>query len=116
MIKNHLNIKLLRNVLRQVLRAIDRSVLPSRATEGEHKICKLALYVALHVSIRKGIYIIQKLKHSAICLKKIHNLLIRANKVLVVVIFAWVLNCPAIKYIASSISRCVLRDALLVGK
>lgn len=51
MIKNHLNIKLLRNVLRQVLRAIDRAVLPSGATEGEHKICKLALYVALHVSI-----------------------------------------------------------------
>src|SRR5574344_1152839 len=100
----------------QVLRTIDRAMLPPCTAEREHQIGKFPLDVSLNMGIGKVIYIFQKLRNTTILFEEILYLLVKSGKMEKMLILSGIVNPPAIENISTSIPCNVVRDPFLVGE
>lgn len=107
------NIVLLLEMLRQMLCAINRTVLSSGTTKRYLEVRKITFDEALRMMIDKLINRLQEREYLTVFLKKINHRLIQSCEGLIFIVLTGIMRRTAIKDITASIARIVGRDSLL---
>ena len=79
-------------MFRQMLGAIDGTMLPSGTTEGYLQMSKIALYKSLHMMVNELIHGVQEGQYLAVLLEKVNDRLIQTRQLLVLVILTRVMG------------------------
>ena len=103
-------------VLREVLGAIDRTVLTASTAESHLEVGEVALDKALHVMVDKGIDRVEEGEYLAVLLKEVDDGLVQAGKGLVLLVFAGVVSSTAVEDIPAAVAGGIFRSSLLKGE
>ena len=112
----HLDTVFLMEMFCQMLCCINRTVLPARATEGDHQICESAIQIPFYGSIHEAVHMLEETENLAVIFEEFHNRFIQACEVVILGIFARIVDGAAVEYEASAVARRIGRNAFLVGK
>ena len=100
-------------VLCQVLRTIDRAVLPARTSEGHLQVRELTLNIPLHMMINECIDGVQEGQNLTVFLQKIDDGLIQTGHLLVFFVPTRVVSRTAVEDITASVSGFIYGKSLL---
>ena len=100
-------------VLCQVLRTIDRAVLPAGTTERHLQVCEIALNIPLHMMINECIDGVEEGQNLTVLLQKIDDGLIQTGHLFVFFVPARVVSRTAVEDITASVSGFIYGKSLL---
>lgn len=106
----------LHQMLRQMLGAINRTVLSARATERHLQIGKIALNKPRYMMINKRIHGIQESQYLAVVLQEVNDRLIKAREGLVLLVLTRVMGGTAIEHIPAAVTGRVCRNTAFKRK
>ena len=109
----YLDVKLLFEMLREVLGAIDGAVLATGATESDLQIGKIALNEALRVMIHEGIDGLQERQYLAVLLEEVNHRLIETREGLVLLVLTGVVRTAAVEDVSASVATLIRRQTFL---
>ena len=112
----NLHIEFLVDVLRHVLRAVNRAVLAASAAKAYHQVGETTFNKPLYMRVNKLIAVVKKCENTAIVFKVFDYLGIKTSKLLLTVVFSGIVHSATVKYIATAITRGIVGNAFLVGK
>ena len=114
--QDHIDLVFFAEVRRQTIGTIDRAVLPTRATKVHTEVGEITGEIDLHGFIHQGVDVRKKLLHPAVFLQKINHQTIPPCQFFVGRIAARIVERTTIKYIAATVARRILRNAMFVRK
>ncbi len=106
----------LRDMLGDFLRRINRTVLPSGTSEGNHQMREITVNISFHVIIRQFIYRVEIRQYLPVFFQKANHRFIEPGNIIESFEFSRVVNSPAIEYIAPAVSRRVVRNSFFKSK
>ena len=112
----YLDVKLLFEMLREVLGTIDGAVLATGATESDLEIGKIALDEALRMMIHEGIDGLQERQYLAVLLEEVNDGLIETCEGLVLLILTGIVRTAAVEDISASVTGLIDRQTALKGE
>lgn len=111
-----MDIIFLLQVFREVLGAIDRTVLTAGTTESDLQMGEVALDKALHVMVDKGIDRVEEGEYLAVLLEEVDDGLVQAGKGLVLLVLTGVVSTAAVEDIPAAVTGGIFRSSLLKGE
>lgn len=100
-------------VLRQMLGAIDRTMLPTGTAESDLQVAETALQEPLHMVVHQFIHRLQECEDLAVFLQKIYHRLIKPRQGFIFLVLTGIMGTAAIEHITPSVSGFINRYALL---
>ena len=101
---------------RQVLSAIHGPMLAASAAETHLKVGELPLYEAFDMVVYQIVDVIQELRHPAVILQELDNLLVQASELPVMLILSGIVNSPAVEHVSTSITSRIHRNAFFISE
>ena len=111
--KADLDIVFLFEMLREMLGTIDRTMLPTRATESYLEVREVTFDEARYMMVDEGINGLQKSQYLAVLLQKINDRLVQSGEGLVFVVLTGIMGSAAVEDIATAITGLIYGQALL---
>ena len=111
--KADLDIIFLFEMLREMLGTIDRTMLPTRATESYLEVREVTFDEARRMMIDEGINGLQESQDLAVLLQKINDRLVQSGEGLVFVVLTGIMGSAAVEDIATAITGLIYGQALL---
>ena len=111
--KEDLDIIFLFEMLREMLGTIDRTMLPTRATESYLEVREVTFDEARRMMIDEGINGLQESQYLAVLLQKINDRLVQSGEGLVFVVLTGIMGSAAVEDIATAITGLIYGQALL---
>ena len=111
--KADLDIVFLFEMLREMLGTIDRTMLPTRATESHLQIREVAFDEARYMMVDEGIDRVEEGEYLAVLLEEVDDWLVQAREGLVFVVLTGIMGSAAVEDIATAITGLIYGQALL---
>src|SRR3712207_641065 len=112
----HLHPEFTVQMFRQMLSGIYRTVLSTRATEANGKMCKSALHIAFHRSVDQRTSVFEEADNLSVFFEKTDNRLVQTGKRFVAFILAGIVHRATIEHKASAVACGIVRNPLFVSK
>ena len=98
----------------QMLRTIDRAVLPAGTAEGHLQVSEIAFNKPLYVMVYQPIHRIEEGEYLAVLLEEVNDGLVQARESLILVIRAGVMGRTAVEDITSSVTGRIFGKTALI--
>ena len=107
------NVIFLFKMLRQMLGTIDRTMLPTRATESHLEVGEVAFDKARHMMIHQRVNRVQEGQDLSVLLQKINDGLVQSGELLICIVLTGIMGSAAVEDISTAVSGLIYRKALL---
>ena len=109
----HLNTVFLNQMSGQMLRTIDRPVLPTCAAETNLQVRETPFLEALHVMVHQRINALQEPQDLPVLFQKVNHRLVQSRELLILLVLTRIVRTSAVKHITSSVPGSILRNPFL---
>ena len=114
--KMNFNAVLLVQMLREMLCAINRSMLTTGTTKSHLQMTKIAFYKALNMMVYQTIDGLQERQYLTVFLQKINHRLIESGELFILIVLTRVVGTAAIENITSAVSGLIRWDSAFEGE
>ena len=104
------------DVLGEMLRRIDGTMLTARATEREHQRSKTTLQIPLHVGIGEFVNAVEEGRDFAVIFEEANHGFVESGELFVGLVTPRIMRRAAVEDIAAAVAALVLGNAFFIGK
>ena len=112
----HLDVKLRVQMLREMLRGIDRPMLSAGTSEANHQVGEAPVDITFHRGIYDLTDVFEEGRDLPVVFQEPDHGLIQSGEVIVTLVFPGIVDRPAIEHESAAVTARVIGDSFLVGE